>query len=112
MLYCLCCCVVCVYVCHACCSIFPPPLKDDLNEVSLRHLCGHDDLVVGGVQDELGPHAVVLWAAVVEQGVGQVRHPLSAQRLAAHEEHSILAREGENNGEVGPSGQIYNLVDD
>ena len=76
--------------------------------------CCDDDLVVGGVQDELGPYAVVLWAAVVEQGVGQVRHPLSAQSLAAHEEHSVLAREreGKVTEEVGPSGQIYNLVDD
>ena len=62
-------------------------------KLSLRHPCCGDDLVVGGVQDELGPHAIVLWTAVVEQGVGQVRHPLSAQSLAAHEEHGVLARE-------------------
>lgn len=59
------------------------------------------DLVAGGVQDELRPHAVVLWAAVVEQGVGQVRHPFSAQRLPAREEHRILARgEGETQARV------------
>ena len=48
------------------------------------------DLVVGGIQDELCSDPVVLWRAVVEQGVGQVGHAFTAQTLSTAEEHCIL----------------------
>jgi len=48
------------------------------------------DLVIGGIQDELGPDAVVLWTAVVKEGVGEVRHPFAAEAVPTAEEHCIL----------------------
>lgn len=56
-----------------------------------------NDLVTGGIQDELGPHSVVLRAAVVEERVGQIRHSFTAQVVATAEEHCVLQEKDKKN---------------
>lgn len=51
--------------------------------------------MIRGVQDELGPHSVVLWAAVVEERVGEVCHAFAAQAVPTAEEHCVLQRSKE-----------------
>lgn len=52
----------------------------------------YSDLVVSCIKDELGPDSVVLWTAVVKEGVGEVSHALHTEAVPTTQEDRILQR--------------------